>query len=66
MKENNIACCPKCKSCSLLKQEGKFDKKKSIIGAAITGGPGIIFGHAKKNKVQITCQDCGYKFWVKK
>lgn len=66
MKESDISCCPKCKSSSLLKKEGKFDKKKAIIGAGATGGLGIILGHSKKNKVQVTCQECGYRFWVKK
>ena len=61
--------CPKCKSTNVqvLGNDRKgFSVGKSIAGAVLTGGVGLLVGFAgKKGKYDMFCADCGTRFQVK-
>lgn len=61
--------CPKCGSTNVqvLGNDRKgFSVGKSLAGAVLTGGIGLIAGFAgKKGKYELFCSDCGTRFKVK-
>lgn len=61
-RKNGIACCPKCGSTSLTANKKGFGVGKAVVGAAMTGGIGLVAGNINRNKVKITCLNCGYQF----
>jgi DNA-directed RNA polymerase subunit RPC12/RpoP len=54
--------CPKCGSTSLTANKKGFGVGKALVGAALTGGVGLLAGGIGKNKVEVTCLKCGKKF----
>lgn len=65
-KANGVACCPKCGSTSLSANKKGFGVGKAVVGAALTGGIGLIAGNIGAKKVRITCLNCGHQFWAGK
>ena len=65
-KANSIACCPKCGSTSLSANKKGFGVGKAVVGAAFTGGIGLVAGNIGAKKVRITCLNCGHQFWAGK
>ena len=61
--------CPKCGSTNVqvLGNDRKgFSVGKSLAGAVLTGGIGLIAGFdEKKGKYELFCSDCGTRFKVK-
>lgn len=64
--EQDIAYCPKCLSTSLSSHKKGFGIGKAIVGAAVTGGIGLVAGNIGAKKVRVTCLKCGYQFWAGK
>lgn len=64
--ESGLACCPKCGSTSLSGNKKGFGIGKAVVGAAITGGIGLIAGNKGAKKVRITCLNCGHQWWAGK
>lgn len=58
------ACCPKCKSTSLHAAKQGFGAGKALVGAALTGGVGLLAGFIGAGKVQVTCLQCGNQWGV--
>jgi DNA-directed RNA polymerase subunit RPC12/RpoP len=54
--------CPKCGSTSLTANKKGFGIGKALVGAALTGGVGLLAGGIGKNKVEVTCLKCGKQF----
>lgn len=54
------ASCPKCKSTSLHAYKKGFGAGKALVGAALTGGVGLLAGFIGAGKVQVTCLQCGH------
>ena len=66
MDEAGTAYCPKCKSTSLSADKKGFGIGKAVVGAALTGGVGLMAGNIGAKKVRITCLKCGHQFWAGK
>lgn len=54
--------CPKCLSTSLSANKKGFGIGKAVIGAAFTGGIGLVAGNLGAKKVRVTCLKCGNQF----
>src|SRR3954469_25188334 len=54
--------CPKCKSTQLSANKKGFSCKKAVVGAALTGGIGLLAGTMGSNKIIITGLSCGNQF----
>lgn len=54
--------CPKCKSTNVTHNRQGFGVGKAAVGALLTGGIGLLAGGIGKNKILLTCLDCG-KEW---
>ena len=61
-KQNGVACCPKCGSTSLSANKKGFGIGKAVVGAALTGGIGLIVGNIGAKKVWVTCLNCGHRW----
>lgn len=61
-KEQGIACCPRCGSTSLSANKKGFGVGKAVVGAALTGGIGLVAGNIGAKKVRVTCLNCGHQF----
>lgn len=59
---NNIPCCPKCRSTALAANKRGFSLGKGIVGSMVNLPVGIAAGMIGKNKIEITCLNCGYTF----
>lgn len=63
-KAAGVACCPKCGSTSLSANKKGFGVGKAAAGVFLTGGAiGVLAGGIGANKVQVTCLNCGHKFF---
>ena len=60
MDKEGIVYCPKCYSTSLSANKKGFSLGKAAAGMLIAGGP--LLGAIGKNKIEITCLKCGYKW----
>lgn len=60
--KEGIPYCPKCYSTSLTANKKGFGVGKAVVGAALTGGIGLVAGNINAKKVNITCLKCGYQF----
>ena len=59
----NTARCPRCKSTSLSANKKGYGIGKAVVATAITGNAlGLIAGNIGRNKVKVTCLNCGHKF----
>ena len=61
-KQNGVACCPKCGSTSLSANKKGFGIGKAVVGAALTGGIGLVAGNIGAKKVWVTCLNCGHRW----
>lgn len=61
-KQNGVACCPKCGSRSLSANKKGFGIGKAVVGAALTGGIGLVAGNIGAKKVWVTCLNCGHRW----
>lgn len=61
-RQNGIACCPKCGSTSLSANKKGFGVGKAVVGAALTGGIGLVAGNIGAKKVWVTCLNCGHRW----
>jgi hypothetical protein len=59
---NAVACCKKCGSTSLSANKKGFGLTKGAVGIAVAGPIGILAAGKGKNKIKITCLNCGNKF----
>ena len=60
--QEEIVCCPKCKSSNLYSGKRGFSGKKAVVGGILTGGIGVLAGTIGSNKIVYTCIKCGKKF----
>ncbi len=65
-KEKSEAGCPKCGSTSLSGNKKGFGVGKAVVGAALTGGIGLLAGNMGAKKVRVTCLKCGHQWWAGK
>lgn len=56
--------CPKCKSKQVNLGKQGFGVGKAFVGAVLTGGIGLLAGGINKNKLVLTCLNCGHH-WTK-
>ena len=61
-KDNAQACCPKCGSSSLTANKKGFGLIKGATGIMVAGPIGVLFAGHGKNKVIVTCLNCGKQF----
>lgn len=61
-KAAGIACCPKCGSTSLTANKKGYGIGKGVIGAAVAGPIGLVAGNVGRQKVIVTCLNCGHQF----
>lgn len=61
-RQNGVACCPKCGSTSLSANKKGFGIGKAVVGAALTGGIGLVAGNIGAKKVWVTCLNCGHRW----
>lgn len=54
--------CGRCNSTQLHADKKGFSLGKALTGGALIGGAGLLGGFAGKNKVMVTCLNCGYKW----
>lgn len=59
---DGVAYCPKCHSTSLSAHKKGFGIGKAVVGAALTGGIGLVAGNIGAKKVRVTCLKCGHQF----
>lgn len=64
LQRDGIAYCPKCHSTSLSAHKKGFGIGKAVVGAALTGGIGLVAGNIGAKKVRVTCLKCGHQFWA--
>lgn len=60
--DDNVACCPKCGSTQLTANKKGFSVGKAVAGSAIVLPLGAVTGMIGKNKIYITCLNCGKQF----
>lgn len=61
-KAAGIACCPKCGSTSITANKKGYGIGKGVIGAAAVGPIGLVAGNIGRQKVTVTCLNCGHQF----
>lgn len=61
VKEKTV-CCPKCGSTQLTANKKGVGLGKAAIGAFVAGPYGLVAGGIGKNKIIITCLNCGKQF----
>lgn len=62
LKEEKIPFCPKCHSTNLTAQKKGFGLLKGALGVATVGLYGATAAGIGKNKIILTCLNCGYQF----
>ena len=55
-------CCPKCGSTQLTANKKGIGLGKAAVGAFVAGPYGLVAGGIGKNKIIITCLNCGKQF----
>ena len=55
--------CPRCGSTDFIHTAKGFSKGKGLVGAAMIGGAGLVFG-TSKNTVCCVCKQCSKKWEV--
>ena len=61
-KKDNVARCPKCGSTSLTGNKKGYGIGKGVVGAVALGPLGLIAGNIGKNKIKVTCLNCGHQW----
>lgn len=54
--------CPKCHSQSIAANKKGFSVGKAAIGGLAVGGVGLAAGLVGRNKIVLTCLNCGHEF----
>lgn len=54
--------CPKCNSTQITANKKGFGIGKAAVGAAVTGGVGLLAGFIGSGKVEAVCLNCGMKW----
>lgn len=62
LKKDKIPFCPRCHSTNLTAQKKGFGLLKGAVGVATFGGLGVTAAGIGKNKIILTCLNCGYQF----
>lgn len=62
--DSTLPTCPKCKSKQVNLGKQGFGVGKAFVGAVLTGGIGLLAGGINKNKLILTCLNCG-NTWTK-
>lgn len=62
LKEDKVPFCPRCHSTNLTAQKKGLGLLKGAIGVATFGGLGVTAAGIGKNKIILTCLNCGYQF----
>lgn len=62
MEKEGTVYCPKCYSTEISADKKGFGAGKAIAGAALTCGIGALAGFIGKNKITLTCLNCGHKW----
>lgn len=62
VKKDNIARCPKCGSTSLTANKKGFSLAKGVAGVFVAGAIGVVAAGHGKDKVIITCLNCGHQW----
>lgn len=57
-----IPFCPRCHSTSLTANKKGFSLGKAAVGSAVAFPLGLATGMIGKNKIYLTCMNCGYRF----
>lgn len=57
-----LASCPYCGSTSLTANQKGFGVGKAVVGAWALGPIGLVAGNIGKNKITVTCLNCGRRF----
>lgn len=60
--EDNIVVCPKCGSKSITAQKKGFGLAKGAAGVFVAGAYGVVAAGIGKNKILITCLNCGHRW----
>ena len=63
MESPKRALCPKCGSDQFSANPKGFGVGKAIVGAAVTGGVGLLAGFIGSQKIYVTCLACGHQ-WI--
>ena len=63
MESSKWALCPKCGSDQFSANPKGFGVGKAIVGAAVTGGVGLLAGFIGSQKIYVTCLACGHQ-WI--
>ncbi len=63
MESPKRALCPKCGSDQFSANPKGFGVGKAIVGAAVTGGVGLLAGFIGSRKIYVTCLACGHQ-WI--
>ncbi|WP_346936019.1 hypothetical protein [Clostridium sp.] len=61
-KDSTVARCPKCGSTSITANKKGFSLAKGALGVATVGAYGAIAAGHGKNKVIVTCLQCGHQW----
>lgn len=62
MDAEGVVYCPKCYSTSIAPTKKGFGAGKAILGTLVAGPVGLVAGAIGKNKVELHCMKCGYKW----
>lgn len=60
--EDNIVKCPKCRSTSITANKKGFSLAKGAVGVVAIGALGAVAAGHGKNKVIVTCLNCGHQW----
>lgn len=61
-RQEGVPYCPKCKSTHLTAQKKGFGLLKGAAGVFVAGPYGSVTAGIGKNKIILTCLNCGYQF----
>lgn len=62
-RDNGVVCCPKCGSSQLSANKKGFSLGKALVGGVVLVPiAGVVTGMIGKNKIIITCLNCGKQF----
>lgn len=59
---SDVIKCPKCKSTNLHVGQQGFSTGKAVAGLLTVGTLGILAGNIGRDKIKVTCLDCGKTF----
>jgi len=59
---DGVACCPRCGSTSLTSNKKGYGIGKGVVGAWAVGPIGLAAGNIGRQKVKVTCLNCGYQY----